>query len=214
MTWLGCQVTISAVIAWQVVVSLQCLNGSHFWIVWNANPSSLMILQALLFTSWIICLISTGQLVEHLSVCLQSGKSEIQIWDRLNQTQFCQRLVTAATFLWKELWSFGAMTRRWVSQTRYTLRRSTVILIWYNLEIIFCCLQMEVWFWGLQLLRSLASVVICFGAHEPKKKIIRIEPNKTSMALCQQNFLHNNYFDHGNASTTATNDFQHNSLGF
>ena len=44
-------------------------------------------------------------------------------------TQCCQRLATAATFLGKELCCQGAMTRKWVPQTRYTLRRNTASII-------------------------------------------------------------------------------------
>ena len=43
-------------------------------------------------------------------VCLYSGKSEVQISDRSNRAQRCQRL---------------AMTRKWATQTNHTLRRDT-----------------------------------------------------------------------------------------
>ena len=48
---------------------------------------------------------------------------------RSNRTQCCQGLATAATLLRKKLCCPGAMTRRWASQTRYTLRRNSASII-------------------------------------------------------------------------------------
>ena len=42
---------------------------------------------------------------------------------RSNQTQCCQQLTAAATFLQKELCCQDAMTQRWAPQTHYTLQR-------------------------------------------------------------------------------------------
>ena len=70
-------------------------------------------------------------------VCGAGG--QVSISGGWNRTQCCQRLVTAATILRKELCYPGAMTRRWAPPTRYTLWRNTasmkknLILIWLDL---------------------------------------------------------------------------------
>ena len=57
-----------------------------------------------------------------------SGAGGLRFKSRAGQirpeTQRCQRLATAATFLRKELCRPGAMMRRWAQPTRYTLRRN------------------------------------------------------------------------------------------
>ena len=59
---------------------------------------------------------------------------EREVWDynlgpvKLNTVQYCQRLATVATFLWKGLCFVGAMTRRWAPSTCYTLRRNTATI--------------------------------------------------------------------------------------
>ena len=52
-----------------------------------------------------------------------------QISGRSNCTQCCQRLVIAATFLRKDMYSPGAMTRGRVPPTRYALQRNTVSIM-------------------------------------------------------------------------------------
>ena len=61
--------------------------------------------------------------------CLWSGRSKVYISDRSNRTQCCQRLATVALFLRKKLHYPGAITWRWASQTGYTLRRITAIIL-------------------------------------------------------------------------------------
>ena len=50
---------------------------------------------------------------QEITRSLLEQMSEVQILGRSNRTQCCQRLVTAAAFLRKELCCLGAMTRRW-----------------------------------------------------------------------------------------------------
>ena len=84
-------------------------------------------------------LIQTGRLIERKRVRLWRSRSEVQISAQSNRTQCCQRLATAATFLRKKLCCPGAMTRRWVSPTSYTLRRITASimkdLIWKLIHV-------------------------------------------------------------------------------
>ena len=75
----------------------------------------------------------------HVQIFLWSGRSKVQISDRSNRTQCCQRLATVATLLRIELCCPGAMTRRWAPPTRYTLRRITASimkdLIWFWVSV-------------------------------------------------------------------------------
>ena len=68
-------------------------------------------------------------LVVEQRVRLWIGRPDVQISGRSNRTQRCQRLTTAATFLWKELHCQGTTTQRWAPQTLYTLRRNTASIM-------------------------------------------------------------------------------------
>ena len=59
-----------------------------------------------------------------------SGAGGLRFKSRASQIgQCCQWLATATAFLRKKLYRAGAMTRRWVSETRYTLRHSTASIM-------------------------------------------------------------------------------------
>ena len=60
---------------------------------------------------------------------LWSGRSEVQISGRLNPTQCCQWLATAATFSSKGTVLSGRKMRRWAPQTCYTLQRNTASIM-------------------------------------------------------------------------------------
>ena len=101
-------------------------------------------------------------------------RSEVQISGRSNQTQCCQRLATAATFLRKELCCPGAMTRRWAPPTRYTLRRNAASimkdLIWFDRSKTFvfaffeinCLFKVGFWLRALVCFDVLHFTIICF----------------------------------------------------
>ena len=51
--------------------------------------------------------------------------SKVQLSDRSNRTQCCQRLATAAIFVQKKMCCPGAMMKRWAPPTRNTLQHNT-----------------------------------------------------------------------------------------
>ena len=80
-------------------------------------------------------------------------------------TQCCQLLITAATFLRKELCCSGVMTRSWAPQTRYTLRHNTASitkdLVWLIRKKVEKWKSWPNWF----ATRQRVSKYFCFAQH-------------------------------------------------
>ena len=53
----------------------------------------------------------------------------VEVQSRAGQIRHSQRFTTTASFLQRKLCYPGAMTRRWATQTRHTLRRSTATIM-------------------------------------------------------------------------------------